>query len=342
MNIAVMFGGTALNNIRSFYVKDKTMYDFQYDKPYIFHEALSPNHINGIWNYCFFGEKGYFLDLKEWEDELPDIDVDVIVYANERHGLDEEHWDKYSVARLKDKYPNTKVLGFVKEITVPEHRYKGWIRFLNDCDIIITPATGPMQKIPKYSEIQSELNKKMNFITAVPNNIESIYDNFYTNEKDNSIYVYLPSTPIRKGQTLNFAKYISEKYNIPLVLKPKTDSPDIKIDMSWKDYMNFWTPCLWHFNLDPMIEQQGQQGTLVANVGSIQIGGLNESHQILFPETATCDLDILEKRFVEYLNNPEKRFEVIEYAWNKLNELYGEKVVKKQLEEVLSENNFEF
>jgi hypothetical protein len=69
----------------------------------------------------------------------------------------------------------------------------------------------------------------------------------------------------------------------------------------------------------------------VANVGSINFGGMNESHQVLFPETATCDESILEEKFVEYLESPEKRFEVITYAWNKLNELYGIEVVKKQL-----------
>ena len=64
---------------------------------------------------------------------------------------------------------------------------------------------------------------------------------------------------------------------------------------------------------------------------------MNESHQILFPETATCDPTILENKFVEYLNNPEKRFEVIQYAWTKLNEFYGSNVVKKQLLQVLEE-----
>ena len=101
--------------------------------------------------------------------------------------------------------------------------------------------------------------------------------------------------------------------------------------MSWEDFTNLWSPCLWHFNLDPSNLQQGQHVVAVANVGSINFGGMNESHSVLFPETATCDESILEEKFVEYLENPEKRFEVITYAWNKLNELYGIEVVKKQL-----------
>jgi hypothetical protein len=40
---------------------------------------------------------------------------------------------------------------------------------------------------------------------------------------------------------------------------------------------------------------------------------------------------ILEEKFVEYLRDLNKRFQIIEYAWNKLNENYGYTVVKNQL-----------
>ena len=70
----------------------------------------------------------------------------------------------------------------------------------------------------------------------------------------------------------------------------------------------------------------------VASVGSINIGGLNEAHHYLYPETATCDEKILEDRIVEYLNNPEKRFQVIQNAWNKLNEIHSFNNIKSILE----------
>ena len=98
-----------------------------------------------------------------------------------------------------------------------------------------------------------------------------------------------------------------------------------------KQFIELWSPSSFHFNLDPSSMHPGQQGIQVANVGSINIGGLNESHQLLFPETATCDEKILEDKFVEYLKDLDKRFEVIEYAWDKLNDNYGYKVVKEQL-----------
>ena len=76
--------------------------------------------------------------------------------------------------------------------------------------------------------------------------------------------------------------------------------------MSLEDFITNWSSCLFHFNLDPTITQPGMQCRQVASVGSIQIGGVNESHGILFPETATNDKKILEERFVEYLNDEKK------------------------------------
>ena len=326
MNLAVIVGGSVSSDWKSWYAKDKEKYLFDGDTV---HDVYNP-----IFNYCFFWDDGCFLNLSEWEDELPDLDLDVIVYANERHGLDELHWDKYSVDRLKNKYPKAKVIGFIKEITVPSHRYKNWIRFLNDCDYVVVPATGRMKKLPVYKTIQSELNKKINFFTS-PHDIDSIYDKFYSDNKENAIFAYLPNPMHRRGRTVEFAEYIGKKYNIPVIRKPFTDGSNDAIHMAWDDFTNLWSPCLWHFNLDSSDLQQGQHIIAVANVGCINIGGMNESHHILFPETATCDEKILEEKFEWYFNDEDKRFKVIEYAWEKLNEFYSMDVVKKQLLQML-------
>ena len=328
MNLAVIVGGSVSSDFKSWYAKDKEKYLFDGDTV---HDVYNP-----IFNYCFFWDDGCFLNLSEWEDELPDLDLDVIVYANERHGLDELHWDKYSVDRLKNKYPKAKVIGFIKEITVPSHRYKNWIRFLNDCDYVVVPATGPMKKLPVYKTIQSELNKKINFFTS-PHDIDSIYDKFYSDSKENAIFAYLPNPMHRRGRTVEFAEYIGNKYNIPVIKKPFTNGSNDAKYMAWDDFTNLWSPCLWHFNLDSSDLQQGQHIIAVANVGCINIGGMNESHYILFPETATCDEKILEEKFEWYFNDEDKRFEVINYAWKKLNECYSIDLVKNQLLEMLDD-----
>ena len=326
MKVAVAFGGSVSPDFKSWYAKDKEKYLFDGDTHHVVY--------NPVFNYCFFWDGGCFLNLAELEDELLDLDLDVIIYANERHGLDESNWDKYSVARLKDKYPKAKVIGFIKEITVPPHRYKNWIRFLNDSDYVIAPATGHMKELPVYEIIQSELNKKINFFTT-PHDIDLIYDKFYSDVKDNAIFAYLPNPMHRRGRTVEFAEYIGNKYNIPVIKKPFTNGSNDAKHMAWDDFTNLWSPCLWHFNLDPSDLQQGQHVVAVANVGSINIGGNNDSNHVLFPETATCDEKILEERFVEYLIDENKRFEIIDYAWKKLNEFYSMDLVKNQLLQML-------
>ena len=77
----------------------------------------------------------------------------------------------------------------------------------------------------------------------------------------------------------------------------------------------------------------------VAAVGSINMGGLNEAHNVLFPDVATNDRKILEEKFVEYLNDEVSRFRVMEYAWEKLNEVYTYDLVKKQITDILEELN---
>ena len=72
----------------------------------------------------------------------------------------------------------------------------------------------------------------------------------------------------------------------------------------------------------------------MASVGSIHIGGVNESHEILYPNSATCDEKILEELMDEYVSDEVKRFQAIEYAWNKVNEEFSFKKVRKQIEEL--------
>ena len=51
----------------------------------------------------------------------------------------------------------------------------------------------------------------------------------------------------------------------------------------------------------------------------------------LYPETATNDRKVLEEKFVEYLRDENKRGEVIQKAWDRVNELYSHAAVRKQI-----------
>jgi hypothetical protein len=327
----------------SFYVKDNVAYDFFKNQPYVHSHAISPSlHVTG-WNFPFLWGDGCFLNLQQWiENDLdfPDYDLDIILYANERLGLDDDKYQDYGIEKLRKKYSNATIIAYGKEIELSVHnrevRSKNRIKFFKECDNIIVHGISTMKDLNEHREFESLIGKKFNYISH-PINIDLYYDTFYSNEKEESIFAYLPNPVHRRSDTYNFADYIGKKYNIPVKFKPLESNQ--KFDyLSLKQFIELWSPSSFHFNLDPSFMHPGQQCIQVANVGSIQMGGLNESHHILFPETATCDRKILEEKFEEYLKDLDKRFEVIEYAWDKLNENYSYDFIKKQLLDILENN----
>ena len=68
-----------------------------------------------------------------------------------------------------------------------------------------------------------------------------------------------------------------------------------------------------------------------ASVGTINIGGVNDNHFLLYPQTATNDVQILEQRFTEYYEDDDKRNSAVQYAWDKVNEIFSFDAVKKQI-----------
>jgi hypothetical protein len=332
MKLAYIYDCSTQN---SYYVKNQTSYDFVENKPYIHQHSITPSlHVTG-WNFPFLWGDGCFLNLEEWVDrvDFPDEDFDMILYSNERLGLDDDNYTKYSVQRLRDRYPNAKIVAYLKEVELSVHnreeRSKNRIHFLKSCDGIVAHGVDSMKGLKDYTDMEELIGKKIHYVSH-PVNINLYYDTFYSSNKQESIFAYLPNPIHRRAETYDFANYIGEKYNIPVRYKKLEINQ--KFDyLSLKEFVELWSPSSFQFNLDPSSTHPGQQAIQTANVGSINIGGLNESHHLLFPETATCDKKILEEKFEEYLKDVDKRFQVIEYAWEKLNEHYSFKVIKKQL-----------
>ena len=327
----------------SFYVKDGVAYDFVNNKPYAHNRSINPGLTISSWNFPFLFGDGCFLNLFEWvtkDLDFPDYDLDIILYGCERAGLDNETKHLYSIDRLRKKYPNAKIVGWAKEQELSVHnrevRYQNWMSFFKECDTTSAHGITTMKELTQWRQIENDCGRKFNFISC-PININPYYDLFYSDHKEESLYAYLPNPMHRRGETYKFVSYLSEKYNIPSKFKPLGQNQ--KFDhIEQFDFIKLWSPSIFHFNLDPAIEHPGHQTIQVANVGSINIGGKNESHFLLYPETATCYLDILENKFVEYLNDVDKRFEVISYAWENLNKYYSFEVVREQIKELYDKN----
>ena len=325
----------------SFYVKNGISYDYQNNKPYSHLHSVSPSlHMAG-WNFPFLWDDSAFLNLSEWVNQgkdFPDGDFDVILYANERLGLDSNTYDSYRTERLQDRYPNAKIFAWFKEVHIPrstKEREENRIKWLNGFENnIMSHGVSCMKDLPVIRDIENKLEKKIEHFISCPINIGGLYDNFYSDEKELSIFSYTPNPIGRRVQTLEFSKYLGEKYNVPVRIKPLELNQEFAY-LTQKQFIELWSPSLFHVNLDPHITQPGQQAIQVACVGSLNIGGLNESHQHLFPETASSDLKIVEEKFKEYLMDDVARFKAIEYAWNKVNELYSFDVLRKQLLDVV-------
>tara|TARA_A100000164_G_scaffold328358_1_gene315352 strand:+ start:215 stop:1252 length:1038 start_codon:yes stop_codon:yes gene_type:complete len=330
-------------HLESFYVKDNTALSYKTNEPYMYGHSISPQCFLQGPVYPWLWDGSYFLNLRDWDGVPPkDTSVDIVLYINERVGLQNEFYEKYRVDNIRRQFPNAVIVGQVKEIppafnsghlTLPE-RPQNRIKFFNDCDHVNIPAppAGSYYNTPYFNELKNQLNKEL-VCTPGPINVDYVFDHYYTNEKLYSIFSYTPHTHHRRGSTLDFASYIGDKYNIPVYTKPLNEETQKFDYLSSHDFVNMWKTHLYHFNLDPTDTQPGQQCKQVANVGSINIGGLNDSHHLLFPDTATCDWDKLEEVFVKYHEDENLRYQVISNAWEKLNKLFSFETVRNALKE---------
>ena len=78
----------------SYYIEDGVAYDYISNKPYMHIHSITPSLYIGGLNFPFLWGDGSFLNIKEWVEndlDLPDGDFDMIMYANERLGLDDEN-----------------------------------------------------------------------------------------------------------------------------------------------------------------------------------------------------------------------------------------------------------
>ena len=76
-------------------------------------------------------------------------------------------------------------------------------------------------------------------------------------------------------------------------------------------------------------------GVQCAALGILNFGGIQDSHEVLFPETATNDLVQLEEIFQKIHNDTELRESIIKKAFEKALENYSHDSVKKRFIEVI-------
>tara|TARA_R100001377_G_C3189615_1_gene110035 strand:- start:815 stop:1831 length:1017 start_codon:yes stop_codon:yes gene_type:complete len=336
MKFALIQDAVGNGGISSFRVTDGKAYTLDTDKLYTpkFSPAgLNENCFLNTYNYPFLFNNSYFIEWSEFKEDLPDLDLELIFLVIERtlNRQDEFPWVK--VSNIRKKYPNAKIVGFIKEIWMgkpydyEDPRHKARIDFLNKCDSVITNRP----KLKEFQQLADNVDKPFNFV-AQPHNIDYFYDNF-GDDKQLAIWEYLPCQMQRRNKTNEFVEYISKKYNIPVKRKMLLPNQDFN-HISIIDFIKQWSSCLFHFNLDPVDYFPGNQITQVVSTGAINIGGVNDNHYLLCPETATCDMKILEDRFVEYLEDEDKRNEIRQKSWDRLHKYFSFDAVRLQIKNI--------
>jgi hypothetical protein len=305
--------------VESYVVKNNKAYKMKdSDTPYSFHHSIGNESFIGFWGYPFLWD-GCFINWSEWGD-LPDLDLDVIFIIIERDFL------KYKISDLRKKYPNATLYAALKETWNWEQSYQQRIEVYNQCDKVLIPV----HDSSLFGGLFEHTKKDIQFLPQ-PVDTHYLYDNFYREEREEKIFSYFPvHNHSRYGETQIFTEYISKKFNIPFV---RTHTQDSKTQ--WEDFLKLWTPCTFHFNLDPTPQFPGQQAMQCAALGVVHIGGVNDSHEFLWPETATNDKMILETEFVTCLNEYEYRVEMIQNAWDVLDEIYSYNAVRNRFEEMI-------
>ena len=315
---------------RSYYVKDGKSYKLKADneEPYSHHHSINNECHLGIWGYPFLFEGGYFINWTEW-DELPKLDLDIILVAIEKNQ------NMYNVGMLRKSYPNALIMSFVKEAFWVNSTLEQRINFFKDCDYITfqwkvdDDNDGGILGINTLSKL---CNKEVYYLPQ-PNDIDFLYNNYYKQERDLNILSYKsPEGLGRSGNTIDFAKYVGDRYGIEVINHiVKYKGTEHK---QWMEFLDGITSSTYCFNLDTTL-YGGSMGVQCAALGLINIGGIQDSHKILWNETATNDLEVLGKIFYELHTNVDKRVELIQSAFNNARKYYSHKAVRQVILDIL-------
>ena len=86
-----------ISNCESYFVKDSTAYDLKNKKEYSYEGSIGSKCFMNTWNYPWLFD-GYFINWKDYESNLPKLDLDVIFVTIERF-LDKYDWCNVSTLR---------------------------------------------------------------------------------------------------------------------------------------------------------------------------------------------------------------------------------------------------
>ena len=285
------------SRVHSYICNDNNVYLFN-GSPYYRPHHISNKCLMGFWNFPML-YNGYFINLNE--GYYPDEQIDLIFAAIES--------DIRFLYKLKKMYPGAIIVGTIKEQHVD-------INLRNEL-IKNTDAFVSQYLTYDFFNEFGYNTPKYTYKIPQPINIKFLKENFYKQKKN---YMFDYSNywiPGRGGYNQNFLNNL----NYPSVIN-RSDN--------WHSFIDTWADAKYMINIDST-NNFGQQAIQCAVLETIMLGGLNDSHKILYPKLATCDLSILLKEFYELENNIEYYNATIKHASDIVEKIYSFDAITNQI-----------
>ena len=133
-----------------------------------------------------------------------------------------KNYEECTVEKVRKKYPNAKIAGYIKELWQPGQNsftfdYPGYLRhieFLKQCDAVVLYN----MEMGVFRDMQNKVGTEFSIVT-MPIDVDYFYKSFYKQERELSLFCYLPPIHNRRSNTEQFSRYIGScPHRIPLLL----------------------------------------------------------------------------------------------------------------------------
>jgi len=290
------------SSVNSYYSKNNKVFTFD-NLPYYRDHHISNECLMGFWNYPVLFD-GYFINLRE--DIYPDENFDIIFCAIEKN--------IHYLNILSKLYPKAKLVGTIKEMVIHNKEIREQLILYTDFFIV------PYLSFD-YFKMFDYTTPKIIYKIPQPINIDYL-QKYYSADKQNIIFNYENYWASgRSGLNKDFINKLN--YNIYKFTAS-----------SWSKFIDEWKHCKFMLNLDKTLNV-GQQAIQCATLGTIMLGGNNDSHKILYPKLATTNINNLMLEFNKLIHDIDYYKFTIKYALKRVNELYSFESVSKKIRNIL-------
>lgn len=253
---------------------------------------------------------GLHINLKE---PIPKIPLDLIFITCDHH---------FKIDMLnfvRKTYPNAKIVGYHKDRS-PEYFMDDARRLLWDnCDAI---AVASREEVVR--QVSSMFPSKIVFHFPYPYDIDKLRSMYMAKTKRGALLGCTKSRNDGYTTCKDFLYEIERKYNHQAL--------DYNESMHWDGWMRAMGYSKICLNMDT-IPDIGQTAIEAAITNTWHIGGISDAAKILWPDTATNDINILDQIINDDLSNNTSS-DYINYAYNKCKEEYSFKTARSNMRKI--------